>query len=168
MRARWKAERGVALVETAIVAPVFVVLVFGMISGGVLYNQQMQMTHSAREGARYGVTVSETQPFTSGNWVSNVTAVVVERASGELTTNQVCVALVHGTASPPAVVTTTSGSITTYHSTKGSQPCFDDSAGNEHGRRVQVLVRKPGTLDAVFFKYPVDLTARATARHEFK
>jgi Flp pilus assembly protein TadG len=158
MRARVRDEEGVAMVEMAIMLPLFVMLVFGMLSGGILYNQQMQMTHSAREGARYGVTLSETQTFKNGQtWVSNVRDVVVERSAGELTADQVCVALVSGTAPNLTVVNGAS--------TNGA-PCFDDSAGAEEGRRVQVLTSRPGQLDAVFVKMPVDLTARATARHE--
>jgi Flp pilus assembly protein TadG len=170
MRARVRDEEGVAMVEMAIMLPLFVMLVFGMLSGGILYNQQMQMTHSAREGARYAVTVSETQPFKNGqNWASNVRDLVVERSAGELTPAQVCVALVSGTGADLKVVTTVKGTVVTRHTTNGDgKPCFDDSAGGEEGRRVQVFTSRPGQLDAVFLKMPVDLTARATARHEYK
>ncbi len=154
-----------ALVEMAVIAPVFFMLVFGMLSGGLLYNQKLQLSHAAREGARHAAALSEAQAFASGNWVENVRSVVIQRSNGELTAAQVCVALVQGVQ--PTVVTTTTGTVTTQHSTNGTQPCYDDSAGGQSQKRVQVQVRKPGTLDVVFFRYPVDLTARSNARHEF-
>jgi Flp pilus assembly pilin Flp len=56
--ARWRHdENGANAVEFALVLPVLLMLVFGGITGGWLYNQQQQLTHAAREGARYGATL---------------------------------------------------------------------------------------------------------------
>jgi Flp pilus assembly protein TadG len=43
---------GAAMVEMAIVLPVLVLLVFGIIDFGRLYNTQVTLTHAAREGIR--------------------------------------------------------------------------------------------------------------------
>ena len=45
-------ERGVAAVEMAIVLPVLIMLVFGIIQFGIAYNSKLTMTHAAREGVR--------------------------------------------------------------------------------------------------------------------
>ena len=45
-------ERGAAMVEMAIVLPVLLLLVFGIIDFGRLYNTQVTLTHAAREGIR--------------------------------------------------------------------------------------------------------------------
>jgi len=157
---RGERERGAAVVEFAFVIPVLAMLLVGMISSGILYNKQMQLTHATREGARYGATVPEDQTFSSGTWATNVRNLVVDRSAGELENAQVCVALV---VSNPPVPITTDGSHTTQ---SGNQPCFDDSGGGQSGKRVQVKVQRPGELDAVFLRIDVTLGAKATAKHE--
>jgi Flp pilus assembly protein TadG len=47
-----RSERGAALVEMAVVLPLFVVLLFGIIETGWLFSQQVEIRHSAREAAR--------------------------------------------------------------------------------------------------------------------
>lgn len=50
-------ESGVAMLEFALVLPVLLLLVFGIIEFGRAYNAQITLTHAAREGAReYAVT----------------------------------------------------------------------------------------------------------------
>lgn len=45
-------ERGAAAVEFAIVLPVLLLLVFGIIEFGLLFNRFITITHAAREGVR--------------------------------------------------------------------------------------------------------------------
>ncbi len=45
-------ERGAAMVEFAIVLPLLLMLVFGIIEFGRAYNNQVTLTHAAREGVR--------------------------------------------------------------------------------------------------------------------
>lgn len=55
-------ERGAAMVEMAIVLPVLLLLVFGIIDFGRLYNTQVTLTHAAREGIRdYAIFQDEVQ-----------------------------------------------------------------------------------------------------------
>ena len=50
-------DRGAAMVEFAIIAPLLLLLVFGIIEFGRAYNAQNTLTHAAREGAReYAIT----------------------------------------------------------------------------------------------------------------
>lgn len=53
-----KNRRGAAVVEFAIVAPVFFLLVFGMIEYGRMVMVQQILTNASREGARYAVILS--------------------------------------------------------------------------------------------------------------
>ena len=48
-------ERGVALVEFALVVPILVVLLFGIWEFGRLFESQLIVTNAAREGARYAI-----------------------------------------------------------------------------------------------------------------
>lgn len=49
---RLRGDDGVALVEFALVAPVFFLLIFGIIEFGYGYGQSLDVRHGAREGSR--------------------------------------------------------------------------------------------------------------------
>lgn len=48
-------ERGVAAVEFAILLPLLVTLLFGLIQFGIAFNSKIQATNAAREGARIAI-----------------------------------------------------------------------------------------------------------------
>jgi Flp pilus assembly protein TadG len=73
-----KQRRGAAAVEFAIVAPVFFLLVFGMIEYGRMVMVQQIITNAAREGTRVAVLDGST---TSGT----KTAVINAMAAGNIT-----------------------------------------------------------------------------------
>jgi Flp pilus assembly protein TadG len=50
-----RSERGAALVEFAVVIPLFLVLVFGIMEAGWLFSQLTETRNAAREGARLAV-----------------------------------------------------------------------------------------------------------------
>lgn len=156
-----RGEQGGALVETAVVLPVFLMLVLALFTGGLLYNQRLDLTDAAREGARFGATVPQSQTFAGGTWATNVRQVVVERSGEGLDPAHVCVALVSG--SPGAVVGGTSQADFTTQSPP--RPCYDDG-NRDPGPRVQVSVRRPGEIQGVSFRMGVTMTVRATAKHE--
>lgn len=49
---RWRSERGAAAVEFALVLPMLLAILLGIIEFGRAYNAQVSLTHSAREAAR--------------------------------------------------------------------------------------------------------------------
>jgi len=51
-RGHQRDEAGVAALEFALVVPVLLMVVFGIVAFGVGYNYQLQVTQAAREGAR--------------------------------------------------------------------------------------------------------------------
>ena len=155
---RAKDERGVAIIEFALVLPLFMSLVLGLLTGGVAANRQLEVTHAAREGARYGSMVPADEAFLSGTWAANIRDVVVERSDGQLTATRVCVALVAGDTPIP---------ISADHTTQtDGSACFDDSADSPAGRRVQVVATASGKLETIFFTKSLDLSAQVTARFE--
>jgi Flp pilus assembly protein TadG len=54
---RWTSEAGVAVVEFALVAPLLLILVFGIIDLGRAYSTLNQLAASAREGARFAAVL---------------------------------------------------------------------------------------------------------------
>ena len=148
-------ERGTALVEFALILPLVMSIVLGLISGGAAYNRKLSMTGSTREGSRFAATLNG--PTTTG-WATDVQGRVVELSSGDLTTSQVCVKLVKvgtgdvysslgsgcsSTTEPSAPTTATSGT------------CV-----------VKVWAARPDKLQAMFFTANLTLTAKSVSRYE--
>jgi Flp pilus assembly protein TadG len=155
-------ERGSALVEFALVLPVFAMLIFGAFSGAMAYNAKQSIVYAAREGARYGATIPQSQCTPTSNcggktWAQLVQAVVVSRSNGAVSTGDVCVALVTG--SP---VTVASAPFTTK---SDGTACYSDSSGDTTAR-VQVSISHGTSINAVLVSIPVTESSQATARYE--
>lgn len=161
-------ESGAALVEFALIFPVFMTLILGMFTGGQAYDRKLGMTHASREGARYGATLSEDQVFTSPvTWATTVRDIVTARSAGGLASNQICVALVTGTGAGTATGTSfvwkgaDSGAL--GGATTG---CYNDGTTDPSQTRVQVLTARPATIQGLFFRINLSLNARGTSAHE--
>ena len=68
-------ERGTAIVESAIILPLFFMLLFGVFEAGRFMNTQQVLTDAAREGARLAVT-----PLTATNTLPD-TATITARVN---------------------------------------------------------------------------------------
>ncbi len=55
LRPRGHSERGATIVEAAIILPVLLALVLGIVEFGLVYGKYHDLTNAAREGARFGV-----------------------------------------------------------------------------------------------------------------
>ncbi|MEM5328150.1 TadE/TadG family type IV pilus assembly protein [Paraburkholderia sp. JHI2823] len=89
-------QRGVAAVEFALVLPVLLLLLFGIIEMGLFLYDKAVITNASREGARAGVVLKSPKPTTS-----DIQTVVTNYTSSYL--------LTFGTQNTPAVVTTGAG-----------------------------------------------------------
>src|SRR5262245_30517577 len=54
---RTRGEHGSILIETALILPILVMLLLGLVSGGDAYQRKLSLQNGAREGARYGATL---------------------------------------------------------------------------------------------------------------
>ena len=93
---RGRGERGAALVEFALIAPLLFMLVFGIYAFGRAYNAKVELTGAVREGAR---AVALTTP--PANPTTAATAAVMAAAPG-LTSSSIGVTVSSSCASPPA------------------------------------------------------------------
>ena len=147
------------MVEFALVLPVLVALMLGSITAGFAINDDLQLTHSTREGARYGASIPEDEVFASGTWAENVRNLAVERFGGGLAAADVCVALIQGTS--PGTP------LSAAHTTKSDgSACHDDSSAGIADLRVQVTATKAATIDAALYTHDMTLSSEATAKHE--
>lgn len=173
-----RGERGVALVEFALILPLFMTLVLGMFSGGRSYNQNLSLTHAAREGARYGSTLAKLPSgLGPSEWWSSVEDRVVEAAAGDLDISRpghfICIALVRPNGS-----TWTDSAGNLYHQVLGTAPgflpnnCYDDGlncpplTGTQCTSRVHVMVGRPASIETIFYTHSFSLESQATARYE--
>lgn len=172
-------ERGASLVEFALVAPILFMVLLGMITGGLALSRKLDISTGAREAARYGATMPDNE-FASGDgadWAQAVAGKATNEASGALNVSgaTVCVALVQGGSASTAVYSPTGGSAYYYDSTyngtswissgAAAAPCYTDN-GADGQPRVQVLVTRPDSLQAVFFNASLTLKANADSRFE--
>ena len=140
-RHRCRSDRGAALVEFAIIFPLLAMLVFGMLSGGIVMNRRMSVTHATREAARYGATVPVDQLGTPDAWAAHIRDVAVDRSGGELVADDVCVALMDGT---------------TVTASTGGAACIADDINTGH--RVQVSATLPEQeINAIIVRVPVSV-----------
>lgn len=82
-----KNRRGAAAVEFALVAPVFFLLVFGMIEYGRMVMVQQLLTNAAREGARRGVLDGSTTAEVSTAVTNYLSGASVNGATVTVTPN---------------------------------------------------------------------------------
>lgn len=142
-------ERGAALVEMALVAPILIVLLFGIWSVARAYNVKNTMDHAVREGARFGATID---PWDAGTSPDETEAVV----EGELA----------AAAIPSGIVT--------FHCVElveeGNDGC--DVGGTDQvvdAPADQIVVRisvDDYELSFIFFSLEIDFSSQAAARYE--
>jgi Flp pilus assembly protein TadG len=75
-----RSQRGAALVEFAIVMPLLLVLVFGIIEFSIMFYDQAVITNASREGARAGIVYAFPNRITAGE----ITTTVGNYSSGRL------------------------------------------------------------------------------------
>ena len=165
-------ERGAALVEFALLLPLLLMLLLGIVSVGVAYNHQISLTHAAREAGRFAATLPVSNFNTAADplqaWLDAVAAQVVENATGSLDAATpglvVCVAYIHPNGTLAADSTTSrvdTGGTVTYP----TAPCFSDARPDTE-RRVQVHVAREAEFNVVAFSRTLTLQSDAVGRFE--
>lgn len=85
MLARFRGDDGANAVEFALVLPILVVLIFGILWGGIALNQKLTITQAAREGARFGATFPfEGDAPDDEPWFNAISERIERSATGEL------------------------------------------------------------------------------------
>ena len=90
---RRRTQRGAAAVEFALVAPILILLLIGMVTTAMAYSDHLSATNAVREGARYGAAAD----VTSSSWATSVRDRVKDvyfNAGVTVVNSQICVRLV--------------------------------------------------------------------------
>lgn len=170
-------ERGAALVEFALILPLFMALILGMFSGGIAYNQKITITNAVREGSRYGATLPVAPDMAT--WLRAIAIDVRDNATGDLEDGaggrRICVAYVYPdgtklldrtshvvvtTAAIPAVVTSVMGPCTLPNGATFTDGMPDDQ------RRVNVVASRSAKLEALIFSRALTLQGQSVTRFE--
>ena len=143
MRRHWRDQRGAALVETAFVLPILLLVAVGIFEFGRAYQTLEVLTNAAREGARVAILPNSTT-------ASVKTRVIDYLNVGGITCTATCVAVTPTTLSMGAAGTTPGSLVTVTYpfSFMVLQPV------------AQLVVS--GTMTGA----PITLTAKAAMRNE--
>jgi hypothetical protein len=171
-------EGGASLVEFALVLPIFLMLVFGLVSAGIAYNHDISLTHAAREAGRYAATLPVSGNFASLDlWLDDVAARVVADATGSLDPGApgllICVAYVYKPTPPgssaPLDQTMSRTVIDSGPPAYTDQPCLTGAEADnrpELERRVQVRVERQADFSVIFWSTDVTLRSSGVSRYE--
>lgn len=101
LRQRVSDERGTAVVEFALVLPLLLVLLLGMIDFGKAFNYWIDGTHLSAEGARWAVVNKNPGPGTLQEYIQQQADTAELRSGGTASVGtplQVCISFPSGTA----------------------------------------------------------------------
>jgi len=151
---RSRDERGVAMVEMALVLPLAMAVLLGIFTGGNAYFRKISLVDAARDGARYGASLKV--PVGGINaWRAAVAGRVAELSGGEVAAIDVCVDLV-----VPTPVPNTACGVT------DPTDAYKDPSVLTPASIVKVAVSKASKLEFIFFTTTPTLSAKIAARYE--
>jgi Flp pilus assembly protein TadG len=160
-------DDGANAVEFALVLPILLVLVFGIMWGGIAFEQNLAISHAAREGARFGATLNVT---TTGSVDTTELQRIRDRAeaasAGRLGGSEtyVCVAYVESAATNYTERVTNGGTRTASAPTV-TNSCYDDGIDPSEPR-IQVYVERDAILDFIFYGGTIRLDAAGVSYYE--
>jgi Flp pilus assembly pilin Flp len=164
-----RSDDGAAAVEFAILLPLFLVLVFGLITGGFAFERWINVTQAARESSRFAATY----PGTNADWYTQAVQVAKDNAgiSSSMAASEyyVCVSFQPGSESSakfPARQISTAGSLapTGAAAPSNADGCIPGSS--QPGAHVEVVVRRAATFDWIFGGGNLVVQGDNTSRYE--
>ncbi len=162
-------DAGASAVEFALLLPIFLMLVFGGIYGGIAIDHKIGITQAAREGARFGSTLPiPPQPGqTEADWLGQVLTATESAAYNDITpgadSSTICVAFVDPTnaTNTQFVTMSSSGAPATPAS-----PCLTPSTSLGATQFVQVDIGRDVVFDIGIARWPLRVTSSAVVQYE--
>lgn len=163
---------GANAVEFALVLPILIVLILGILWGGIAISQKLAITQAAREGARFAATYPFTGDVPPSSWFADVATRVTESGSGQLDAQSgaFCIRFVNPTTSPAKTDFAFYPNPTNPARTELEErnpECAVEVAGDAANRvRVEVITMRPVRLDFGLYDFNVFTSADSVARFE--
>jgi Flp pilus assembly protein TadG len=155
-------------VEFALIFPMLVMLIFGLLSAGLAWNQNLALAQGARVGGRYAATLPTNDYDSMDAYLDAVATRVVNASEGALDTTvsgrMVCVAYVHpsGTTTLDQTRRRTETGTTT---SRAGESCFTDNQASSD-QRIQVVVERQATIQTGLWSQSVTLHQQLVFRYE--
>lgn len=153
---RCRRDTGAVAVEFALILPILVALLLGVVTAALSFGTALSTTDAVREGARYGAT-TVTSPGPSGftSWASAVRTKTAELSYGGVDENQVCVQLVKGASVVQSSTCNVSASAPASPAGVAATDCV-----------VKVWAEVPVTINIVVQSWDIAMVRHAVARYE--
>ena len=148
-------EQGASAVEFALVMPVLVLIISGIIGFGFVFAQQIALGNAARTAARSGVV--------SGA-ICGATGSPGTGIKGQAQADSTTIGLNNSAVGVTVNIIPTSGVPTNPCGTAATQPCLGSTVGDN----LRVTLNYQSTLALPFFQPTFNLTAMGTFRCEFQ
>lgn len=155
-------DDGASAVEFALILPLFLLLIFGMIAGGLVFDKKLSISHAAREASRYGATYPvPADPVAKDAYLAQIASVAVASAGGDLDASvpnrSICVAFWDGT---------TGTARRDLDGTFTDNTCFTDGRPAAESR-IQVSLSRDTTWDMYIIpSWHLNIGSTAVARYE--
>lgn len=158
-------DSGASAVEFALVVPILLLLVFGIINFGIIFSQQLTLNNAVREGARRAVVNDPGSPRSCDQILASVkndlsglalnkSAVQVKITQSGFTSSNAC---------------GSSFQSTTFGATASNIPCKGSLAGSGPIPSLQVETQYVSNIPVAFPPFPttITLSSKAVYRCEF-
>lgn len=166
---RPRSDRGAAAVELALVLPVLVSLLLGIVTGGLSYSNAIGVQDAVREGARFGATADASGTTWTSDVISQVRATQFDDATTVATSStSVCVQLfkapstvsrsqcsIGGNDAPALTMSTSPTGAPVVPATLVTGACV-----------VRVIAARRFTINVVLTQFSGTVTRYATAAYE--
>lgn len=160
-------EHGAQLIEFALILPILLSLLFGIVTGGLAFSEKLSLDNAARETARFAATLPVDGDLPA--WLAQVADVAISTSTGSLDDGvagrEICVAYVFPDGTTVADRTTQLTEDAAGVRTYSDQPCVADTRPGDE-RRVQVLVERESDLIVFYFTRSITLDSQSIARFE--
>ena len=142
-------DRGAAAVEFALVVPILAMLLIGIVTVAIVYNNKLALANAVREGARVGATLPS-----GGTWGSSVQTEVATAYADDASDVNVCAKLYKAGVVAP---------VQTAGSSCGTEP---SAPAGVTGCYLKVWASKPASMDWVLGRSTFTLTAQSVAIYD--
>lgn len=164
---RLHGDSGASAVEFALVVPLLVVLVFGLIDFGVIFAQQLSLNNAVRQGARAAVVAGNTAQQTCAQVVSGVRGAAGQTIA--MDTSAISVTVRRQSADGSTISTTPCGSGANPSGT--TRVCLNSTQSDGTSDSILVDATYPASFIVPFpvpgFAPTITLKSRAVYRCEF-
>jgi Flp pilus assembly protein TadG len=159
-------DSGASAVEFALVVPLLLLLVFGIINFGIIFSQQLTLNNAVREGARRAVVNDPGSPRSC----DQILASVKNDLSGlALNASQVQVKITQSGYTNSSSACGSSFVTSTFGTTAANIPCKGSLSGTGAIPSLQVETKYVSNIPVAFPPFPttITLSSKAVYRCEF-